>query len=509
MINKARLQGWWTAGARAAAVALIIGGALGASIQPVRAESTLDLPDLGDSSSRALTPEREKEYSEGLLRQLRNFDLAMEDAELNEYLETLAYRLVQGSGRSETTFSFALVDIPIVNAFASPGGLVVVFSGLLLATENESELAGVMAHEIAHVSQRHIARAMESSMEESLPILLGAIALAMAASGTSGDGAQAAMVGGMALIQQRQINFTRANEYEADRVGIQTLAKAGFDPIGMGDFFARIGAIYRTQGEEVPEFLRTHPVTAARVAEAKSRAEKLRTGTQLTSLDFMLMRERMRVLSSRDLPASVRYYVDNKKAGTAIDPRALRYGLALAQIRSGHYDEPRRALERLSEDDPTRLSYQLALGEVERGQRQFKAADGRYERLLRDRPGHRVISIAYARAQIEQDTAAAGTAAVAALRPLMTRFPNDPQLFELFGRANQLAGDEIRAAEAWAQAFFLRGKFEDAMTQLEQTAARNDLDYYQRARIDAQLALWSPVVLRERGKAEEEERRGG
>ena len=484
--------------------ALII---VGTSVQPLAAQSTLDLPDLGDSSTRALSSEREREYSEGLLRQLRNYDITLEDAELVEYLETLAVRLVQASGREEAEYTFTLADVPMVNAFASPGGLVVVFSGMLLAAESESELAGVLAHEIAHVTQRHIARAMESSMEESLPILLGAIALALAAQG-SGDGPQAAMVGGMALIQQRRINFTRDNEYEADRVGIQTLAKAGFDPIGMGDFFERIGALHRTQGEEVPEFLRTHPVTAARVAEAKARAEKLRTSTQRSSLEFMLMRERMRVLTSRELPAVVRYYLDQQR-GDAIDQRALRYGLGLARVRSGEYDKAREAFTRLAKEEPARLTYQLALAEVDRGERRFDEADTRYRRLLAERPGHRVISIAYARSLIEHDTRESGRIAVSSLRPLMTRFPNDPQLFELFARANQLAGDDVRAAEAYAQAFFLRGKFEDAMNQLTETAKRSDLDYYQRARIDAQLAQWSPVVLRERGKAEEEERRGG
>jgi len=257
----------------------------------------------------------------------------------------------------------------------------------------------------------------------------------------------------------------------------------------------------------VPEYLRTHPVTAARVAEAKSRAEKLRTGTQLTSLEFKLMRERMRVVSTNDLPATVRYYVDNEH-NERMDPIALKYGLALARIRSGDYDKARDALQALAENEPSRLSYQLALAEVDRGQHRFSDAEARYRRLLRERPGHRVISIGFARAQIEQDTKESGAIAVASLRPLMTRFPNDPQLFELFARANQLSGDEIRASEAYAQAFFLRGKFTDAMKQLEQTAARSDLDYYQRSRIDAQLAQWSPVVLRER-RAEEARERGG
>ena len=185
-------------------VALAAGGSL------AHAEGVEGLPDLGDSSARMLSVEQEQEYANGLLRQLRNYDLSIEDPELVEYLETLAFRLVQGSGRSETHFHFELIDVPVVNAFASPGGMVVAFSQLMLTAETESEFAGVLAHEIAHVTQRHIARRMESSFEDMLPILLGAVALAVATQG-QGDGAQAALAGGMALIQQRQINFTREN----------------------------------------------------------------------------------------------------------------------------------------------------------------------------------------------------------------------------------------------------------------------------------------------------------
>lgn len=485
--------------------ALVATWLLGLSVVPVGAETAPDLPDLGDSSARILSSDKEREYSDGLLRALRNYDVVVEDAELVEYLETLSFRLVQATGRTDTTFHFMLVDVPVVNAFASPGGVVVAFSGLVLAADNESELAAVLAHEIAHVTQRHIARAMENSVEDALPILLGTLALAVAASG-QGDGSQAALVSGMALLQQRQINFTRANESEADRIGIQTLAKAGFDPSGMAAFFAKLGAIYRSQGEDFPEYLRTHPVTATRIAEAKARADGFRDGTQQTSTEFALMRERVRVLTSRDLSALARFYHDNKRA-RELDPRALSYGLALAQMRTGAFQDARKALEGLAKSDPGRLSYQLALAEADRFERQFDAADRRYQALLAERPGHRVISIAYARSQIERDGAEAGRRAVEVLRPLMTRYAEDPQIQELYARANQNAGFEVRAAEAYAQAYFLRGKFEDAMRQLEQTARRADLDYYERARIDAQVAEWRPIVLRERRQDLEEARR--
>lgn len=461
------------------------------------AQDPMALPDLGDSSARILSSDSEREYADALLRQLRNYELILEDAELTEYLDTLAQRLVQASGRSEQRFHFALANAPVVNAFASPGGLIVVFSGLVLAAETESELAAVLAHEIAHVTQRHIARALESSVEDALPILLGSVALAMAARGR-GDGSQAALVSGMALLQQRQINFTRDNEYEADRLGIQTLARAGFDPSGMSDFFARLGTIYRAQGGDFPEYLRTHPVTTTRIAEAKARAEQLRAGSHRSSLEFALARERVRVLTARDLPRLVRYYRE-QEANAAADARtALRYGMALALSRSGGAAEALPILQALADADPGRLAYELALAESERALSDFDAADRRYLRLLAERPEHKVITLAYARAQIERDGRDAGRRAVEALRPLMLRLADDPQAQELYARASELAGDEVRAAEAHARAFFLRGRVEDALRQLEETARRPDLDYYDRARIDAQVARWRPVVLRER-----------
>lgn len=477
--------------ARALTVALMIASAPAFAVD--------ELPDLGDSSARMLSPEREREYSQGLLRQLRNYDITVEDAEINEYYETLAFRLLAASGRTEGDFHFAMANVPVINAFASPGGLIVMFSGLMLAAENESEMAGVLAHEIAHVTQKHIARAMESTAEDMLPILLGSIALAIAAQG-QGDGSQAAIIGGMSLLQQRQINFTRENEFEADRVGIQTLAKAGFDPTGMADFFARLGQVYRAQGEQPPQYLQTHPVTTVRIAEAKARADGLRIGTTKTSLEFALMRERLRVITSRDLSGLVRYYRD-KKRDNEIDPTALRYGLALAHIRLGDAKAAKQQLDAISGALRGRLTHELALAEYERAAGDDAAAQRRYERLLSERPGHRVVTVAFARAQIERDDASGGRKAVAALRDVLPRFPNDPEMHELMARASQLSGDEVRAAEAYAQAFFLRGKFEDAMKQLERTAERDDLDYYQRARIDAQVAEWRPIVLRERRAA--------
>lgn len=485
---------------------LAFAATLGTAPMTLTAQDPLALPDLGDSSARILSSDSEREYADALLRQLRNYEFVLEDAELTEYLETLAQRLVQASGRSGQRFHFALADAPMVNAFASPGGLIVAFSGLVLAAETESELAAVLAHEIAHVTQRHIARAMESAVEDALPILLGSVALALAARG-QGDGSQAALVGGMALLQQRQINFTRDNEHEADRLGIQTLARAGFDPTGMSDFFSRLGTIYRAQGSDYPEYLRTHPVTTTRIAEAKARAEQVRTGSHRSSLEFALARERVRVLTARDLPRLVRYYRELRPEASA-EPRALRYGMALALIRSGGASEAQPMLQELADQDPQRLSYQLALAEAERAGRQFDAAERRYQKLLAERPEHKVITLAYARTQIERDGIEAGRRAVEALRPLMPRLADDPQAQELYARASELAGDEVRAAEAHARAFFLRGRVEDALRQLEETARRPDLDYYERARIDAQVALWRPVVLRERQRnGERNERR--
>jgi len=233
-----------------------------------------DLPDIGSPANAMLPKSEEARIGRAIMRELRNRGAVVDDPLITEYIEAVGHRLVAHANEGEQSFEFFVVDDPSINAFALPGGFIGVHTGLIEATESESELAGVLAHEIAHVTQRHIARSIYKTSRANiitLATMLGAILVGMAADG-GGDATQGAIMGAQGMMVQNRINFTRRNEYEADRVGVATMAAAGFDPQGMPDFFATIGRRAGPFASSVPEFLRTHPVSSNRIAETRARA---------------------------------------------------------------------------------------------------------------------------------------------------------------------------------------------------------------------------------------------
>ena len=505
--------------------------AAGASAQ---SRDPLALPDMGSSAGSLITPAEEAMYGEYTRRELRAYGMLLEDPLLDEYLNALGQRLAGVSERPQQDFTFFWLRARDINAFATLGGYIGMNSGLVLTATSEDEVAAVLAHEIAHVTQRHIVRAVERQQKDTLPILLatlGAVAAAQSAGGSSaGNATQAAIMSGMALMQQRQINHTRSNEYEADRIGILTLARAGYQPMAMADFFARMHRTLRsTIGEqEAPEFLRTHPVTSSRISEAKGRAEgsRIPVGFQPPQLDdsplnpllperhfsaagldarpsralFPWVQARLRVLSA-DSPAQALDEFAKRAAahGEGLsDPE--RYGYALALARTS---DSVGALEQLSAIEQAPPGYWLDLARAEAlhlGGRQ-QEAEAVFQALYEAHPRSRPVSLSYAEALIRSGGEAQGRRAQAVLRPLLLSAGEDIALQRSFGRASALAGDKVRASEAHAEAAYLSGRAEDALNQLQALKQRDDLDYYQRSRIDARIAELTPVVLelRERG----------
>lgn len=506
--------------------------AAGASAQ---SRDPLALPDLGSSAGRLITPAEETLYGEYTRRELRAYGMLLEDPLLDEYLSALGQRLASVSERPQLDFTFFWLRSRDINAFATLGGYIGMNSGLVLTATSEDEVAAVMAHEIAHVTQRHIVRAVERQQKDAIPILLatlGAIAVAQSAGGNSGGNAtEAAIVSGMALMQQRQINHTRSNEYEADRIGILTLARAGYEPMAMADFFGRMHRTLRsTIGEqEAPEFLRTHPVTSSRISEAKGRAEgsRMPVGFQPPPrLDarpvnpllperhfaveglqsspsralFPWVQARLRVLSADSAGQALDEFTTRARAQGASLPDPDRYGYALALARTG--DTP-QALQQLQAITQPPAGYWLDLARAEAlhlGGRQ-QDAETLYQALYEAHPKSRPVSLSYADALIRSGGAEQGRRAQVVLRPLLLTAASDIALQRSFGRASELAGDPVRASEAHAEAAYLAGRAEDALNQLQALKQRDDLDYYQRARIDSRIAELTPVVLelRERG----------
>jgi len=499
------------------------------------------LPDIGSSAGNVLSPAQQADYGAMVLAQLRHAGYVVDDPLLDGWLDDVGQRLAGASDRPQQAFTFFLLRERQINAFATLGGYVGVNAGLVLAAEREDEVAGVLAHEISHVTQQHVLRGAEKAQRESLPILLatlGAIVAAQQAGGnSSGDATSAALMTGLGVLQQRQINYTRDNEAEADRIGIRTLAHAGYDPEAMADFFQTLQSVVRmNQGDErsaVPGYLQTHPLTLARISEARERAAKLEptlgnaatsgpsnnpllppglriaTGArsrqgQGSTGDFAWARERLRVLSATTPAVAIREY-QQMQAKQPLDD-ARRYGLAFAYQQAGQNAQALPLLSQLAQARPDNLWVQIGLGEAEARAGRIAPADQRFEALLARMPTHRALALSYARLLGERNTREAGQRAVAVLRPLLGSTADDLPFQQAYARANEIAGDPVRAGEAWAEAAYLSGRPEQALVQLNNLKKRDDLDYYARARIDARIAAITPTVLelRRQGVRDEE-----
>ncbi len=498
------------------------------------------LPDIGSSAGNVLSPAKQAEYGAMVLAQLRHEGYILEDPLLDGWLRDVGQRLSGSSDRPQQSFTFFLLRDRQINAFATLGGYIGMNAGLILSAEREDEMAGVLAHEIAHVTQQHVLRGAEKAQRDSLPIMLamlGAIVAAQQAGGnSSGDATSAAVMTGLGLLQQRQIDYTRDNEAEADRVGIRTLSRSGYNPEAMADFFQTLQSVVRmNQGDErgaVPSYLQTHPVTLTRVSEARERAMKLEPPTAASTTtagsnlllppglnittttggqrgqgatgDFGWARERLRVLSA-DTPAqAIREYQQMRGKEPLNDAR--RYGLAIAHQLAGQSREALQELTPLAAAHPGNLWLQMAIAEAEARTGGLAQADRRFESLLAQMPTHRALALSYARVLGERNTRDSGTRAVAVLRPLLGSAGNDPLFQQAYARANEIAGDDVRAGEAWAEAAYLGGRPEQALVQLNNLKKRATLDYYARSRIEARIAAITPTVLelRRQGIKDEE-----
>ncbi len=457
------------------------------SLASVAQTERLDLPDMGASADSIISRAEEAEYAKALVRQMRAYEVLNEDPLISAYFRDMGFRLASNSDRPDKAFTFVIINQDVVNAFAAPGGVIALYSGLILAADDENEVAGVLAHEIAHITQQHLYRAIESQQAMTIPLALAMLGLILVGGG-SAEAIQGALLGGQAAAAQAQINFTRQNESEADRIGIQTLSRAGYDPIGMAEFFGKMGRITRAMGEGPPEYLRTHPVSVSRITEAKDRALNMPKPQPSDSRDFYLVQTRLRAMIEEYPDTALDWFKHRlERADTSqSEADALFYGQAIALQRKGKYQEARKLLESLMARDQ-HIAYELQLADLDLDSGKGGAALDRLGGLYHNFAGNHAISMQYGRALIRnQDPDQAETASVILRQQLLTH-PDDPALYELYARASNAAGDKVRAKEAIAESYYLRGDIHEAVLQLQKLIELEDLDYYERARITDRL----------------------
>lgn len=487
-------------------LAVTLGGLLAAPVQAAD-----DLPEMGSSANGALSRAQELQIGRGIYRSLVESERVMTDPEVQEYIQDVGSKLAAQAQDGGFTFSFFVVNDPAINAFALPGGFVGVHSGLFLATANESELAGVMAHEVSHVTQRHISRTVYANQRANIltmAALLGAI-LVGAVAGAGGDAIQGAVMSAQGAAMQQQIDFTRANEYEADRVGVGVSAAAGFDPMGMPSFFETLARQSGPLASQAPEFLRTHPVTVNRIAETRARAAAYPRHEVRDATGYGITKARIRVLTSPTPEAALDFFLGEQKNPAHVGDLGTAYGVALARLQLGQYRQAREEFQELLDGRPDVIPFHSGLAAAELGAGDSAAGLATYRKAMALFPRNVPLTVHYAEGLMRADRP---REAHEVLLDLFNNVPPTAPQVRLIALAASAAGDTADAHYYMAEFHLLEGDPVMAADQLRVALSIPGLDSVQRARFTSRLEQVEEWIAKDqprRARQSQSQQQGG
>ncbi|MEO8332347.1 MAG: M48 family metalloprotease [Gallionella sp.] len=445
------------------------------------------LPDLGDVSQIALTPLQERQIGQQSMMEIRASKQFLDDPEVNDYLNQLGSRLVENSTEPGLGFEFFAINDYNINAFAMPGGFVGVNTGLLLTVQSESELAAVLSHEIAHVTQHHLARMIAGQQGDSLASM-AAIAIAILAARTNPQATEAAIASVQARAIQKQLDFTRTHEQEADRIGLDILQKSNFNTHAMPEFLARLQRATRLLEGNAPTYLRTHPITTDRVADIENRVQKQPYRLIPDSLDFQLVRTKL-IAAQKTAMDAITYFTDALGSQKHGNPIAQRYGLVGALLRNNEIDRATQELAilrkqvRSSPMSGNSAMLETLAGQVKRAEQNPAAALAFYQTAVQSYPQHRALIYDYAELLLQNDQA---EAAAKLLTSQVTRHPSDTTLYDLQARAYAMQGKVLEQHQAQAYSYAWQGNLYAALEQLK-LAKQAGGSFYQLSMVESDI----------------------
>jgi len=469
-----------------AALTLALGLAFFPTPQQALEIDKIELPDMGDSSGTLITPQEEKELGEAFFRSLLSQITINQDAEIQQYIQTIGEKLTAHSDTPGYPFHFFVVVDNDINAFAGPGGYIGVNSGLVLTTEAESELASVMAHEIAHVTQRHLYRAAEAAGRLSIPTMAATLAAILLGTQSPALG-QAAVMAIQAGSIQFQIDFTRENEAEADRVGMQTLSGSEYDPRSMPAFFERLQQSSRYYGQAVPEFLRTHPVTSSRISDTRGRAETYPYKQYPDSLGYQLTKAKIRVLTTTNRAEALNHFQSRLSQGTTEQRAVAQYGMGLIALNSQKFTDAERIFGNLAKTHPNQPHYLSALARTALEARDYKTALERYKKLSAKYPGNEAIKLDHITSLLK-----AGNAMQARekLSSLSLQTQQLPIYWELLAQVYSALKQPAESHRYLAEYYYATGQTNDAILQIKLAQKSPGLNFQLSSILSSRLSFF-------------------
>ncbi len=472
-----------------AALLILIGAAL-CGVARGNQDLDLALPEMGEPANQAMTPAEERRLGRQIMSEVRRKLPIMDDPLINHYVRDIGGRIASyaGAGRA---FEFFTINNGQINAFAMPGGYIGMYTGLLTETQSESEFASVIAHEIAHVTQRHIAR--QRLRAEGVNLRTTAMMLAGLVIATQNpEAGQAAIMGGAAAGVQSRLNFSREFEREADRVGLQALAEAGFRPEAMADFFERLQRANRYRGEPLP-FLSTHPLTKERITRARERAQSLPRRNRFESPAYPFVRARAIALTSNNPDQAIASF--DKQIESQGRTPARTYGRAVALIEAGRGEQAIEPLEQLIDSEGEYSVFYTTLAEAHLAEdRSTKALDV-LDNGLSLYPGDYALRYTRIKALLAGGQT---TQALRAADDAKRDFPSDVQLLDLRARVAQAGGDRAKQAISTAEYYAALGNLRGALRQLDRILDSATVSTYQRSRAEALRERWQRRLEQDR-----------
>ncbi|MDB9977739.1 M48 family metalloprotease [Porticoccaceae bacterium] len=422
----------------------------------------IELPLLGDSSSGIVSKQQEYQLGRTWLKVFRSRVTEHDDPLMQLYFEELIYNLAVFSDLENPELELVIIKNPTMNAFAVPGGVVGIHTGLFAFAENEDQMVSVLAHELAHLSQRHFARGLEARRSSSMVTLAGLLAGLVVAATVGGDAGMAAISASQAYAAESQLRYSRSNEQEADRIGLQTMERSGRDPAAAGDMFETLLSKTRYSGTRIPEFLLTHPVTEKRIADARGRSMGSSRRHYIEHPDYYLMQARAIVAMDSSTKISITKFQTELKNNT-LRPDAANYGLALAYLNAGEFIKAERLIAALLAEHPRQIAYQYTDIEIDLAQENYATALSKLNGLLALTPNNYPL-MALESEILWQDHQYEKSATVLTL--LTRNRPEDPMLWYRLAEVRGLAGNISGVHEARAEYFILVGAFDLAREQL-------------------------------------------
>ena len=452
--------------------------------KPYTAPANLDtsLPDLGDVSQTVLTPQDEQRIGEQIMRDVSTSDDVVQDIEIIDYLNALGNRLVAASPDKLQKFNFFVVQDNSINAFALPGGVVGVHTGLIAVSNSESELASVLGHEIGHVTQHHLARMLASQKYDTFKNIAG-IALALLVARSNPELANGALAASSAVGVQRQLDYTREHEREADRVGLSILDAAGFDVRAMPAFFTTLQRGTRFTEGTAPSFLRTHPLTAERIADVANRVEAMPYHQVADSLTFNLVKAKLRANTGLAQDA-VEQFQDNIKEHRFANETAEHYGLAVAMLRKNDVAGAQNQMQWLRKNAEKNAFIETLDARIQVARNNPQAAAAQYAKGLSAFPAHRGLIYGYAEhfLAINQPDKA-----IKLVQDKQSLYPNDAYFYDILAKAYAVKNKNLLRFQAQGEAYYRQYNLQKAIEQMELAAKAKDGNFYEQSIVEARL----------------------